>query len=800
MKLDVSLMRDVVTGVTQLLTNQGLTVTQRGAQAYVKPDKNGKPVLVNLPEIPDNASDELLLAIQGFLDHEVGHVLFTEFTYKLTEREADKKLHVYHNIVEDPLVEKLMGEKFPGSKFNTGLLHEFFLEKITEKALSEPAVAADPAKQFQIIMVPMMRALAGQKIFDEWMTKKGYWDHPFVKAVLAKLPADIRQRMQAMRNTRDSYEIATLVHGIMTTPPPPPPAMPEESEDEEQSDDKGAGQPSSESKPKDDESDPSEKDDQSKSTGDKDNDEESEPEQSEKDKKDDKDDSEQPESEDEADDDAQPDGDDQKPADEDADPDGGRGSRDEDDDGADDEPENDDGDDGAGEGSDDRSGGDGDGDDIIEEGSDGAGDADPDGDGDDADGDADGGKGSVGTAGGDEDAGEDAGRNGDEDGAEVSEADGGKDEDAGSPGKSNADHKKGKSGELGEEDQEGQAGIGGSEDLSGVETPTDLSQSIIGEITDQATRETRNAPYRVYSREWDRIETYEGPEVTDKQFQTFEHDIKAMIGPMQKDIERMMASRSLVMNTPGFRSGRLHGAALHKLSANDDRVFRRRFENKSKQTAVSLVIDNSGSMGGEKLTTAMQVAYALSQTLERVKIAHEVLGFTTGAPGAKDAPYSETVKIYDEIKAEESRIGGCFSRFDTVIMPIYKSFDERCTPEVRQRFASKASFQRDLGGNNDAESVEIAVKRLMKRREDRKVAIVLSDGYPAVGCNHSVKHHQHSHLHRVIANAEKNHIDLIGIGIMDDSVKSYYPKHVVINNVAELPTLVMREIKSLLTK
>jgi cobalamin biosynthesis protein CobT len=101
----------------------------------------------------------------------------------------------------------------------------------------------------------------------------------------------------------------------------------------------------------------------------------------------------------------------------------------------------------------------------------------------------------------------------------------------------------------------------------------------------------------------------------------------------------------------------------------------------------------------------------------------------------------------------------------------------------------------ELQNNVDGESVLTAAKRLLTRREPRKVMIVLSDGQPsAVG----IPAHLQSHLKRAVQTCEDMGIEMIGIGIETDSVKYYYPKHVVLRHANELPAAVMGELKRFL--
>ena len=68
-----------------------------------------------------------------------------------------------------------------------------------------------------------------------------------------------------------------------------------------------------------------------------------------------------------------------------------------------------------------------------------------------------------------------------------------------------------------------------------------------------------------------------------------------------------------------------------------------------------------------------------------------------------------------------------------------------------------------------------------------------------MGCRRGNAYEQHAHLHRVIDEATKAGIDLIGIGIKSTAVKNYYPRHVVLSDITTIPGTVMGELKRILT-
>jgi cobalamin biosynthesis protein CobT len=101
-----------------------------------------------------------------------------------------------------------------------------------------------------------------------------------------------------------------------------------------------------------------------------------------------------------------------------------------------------------------------------------------------------------------------------------------------------------------------------------------------------------------------------------------------------------------------------------------------------------------------------------------------------------------------------------------------------------------------MWGNNDADAIMFSYDRLLKQQTKRKVMIVLSDGSPADGMAGTDPYYA---LRYVVGNIEQEKkCDIIGIGILDDSVKEFYKKHVIVRSVnaleQELLTIISNNI------
>lgn len=839
MNKEIVILREAIAKIIPMIAGKGLKVTQMGTGAYVKADpRTGVPYLINIPSIPDNATPEFVASIQGFIDHEVAHVLFTDFNYKA--REKTPKLHSLHNIFEDTRIERGMAEKFPGSKRNLATLRAWFCENITKPALKN---AKSQEEAFGYILVVAMRALAGHREMKDFMDDENLWAHPLMAALMSKMSADFIKRIPLLASTADAYEAAVELHGILYPPPPPAPPQPEP-QPEDQEPEKNEGEDDQE--PSDGEDDEDHSDEEQTGDGEgegerehtEDNEDASGGEgESEEDEEKDQDagdgeDEGSGEGENEADDeseadaggDSSDDGDDEPPGEEDAEGDDA-GSEDEaDEDAGEDESEGagepngeegdaDDADDENGSGSSSDDADDGDQNEDSDDAADGSQASEPDEDAEGEDGETEEDDQSNGAAGsdlddqddesdGDADSGDADGES--EEGDETDETDAdGANEDVAVEHDSDADNEVAEEPEDGEEPMAA-VGYDGHNPFEALEdedlADKDLSSSIAVLIQKEAIEAVLASDYSVFTRQYDRIEPLPVPETFDQAHVTrLEDQTRQMTGVMQKDIERMMAAQSRIFKVGGQRSGKLNGPGLHRIMSNDDRVFARREEMKGKDTAVSLLMDCSGSMEGAKQATAVSASYALATTLERVNIPCECLGFTTmgyvGRHNSQQWPLShkQWEELLEAFNAEVAK-GVTFHRMMPIFMPVFKAFQERLNVDIKRRFAYMQVKQPHQGGNIDGESLEYAAIRLAQRKEKRKVIIVLSDGHPAGAINDS------GHLKMMAERLTKQGFDLVGIGIKDHAVSRFYDKHVVLQDIADLPGEVMKQLRVILQK
>lgn len=297
-------------------------------------------------------------------------------------------------------------------------------------------------------------------------------------------------------------------------------------------------------------------------------------------------------------------------------------------------------------------------------------------------------------------------------------------------------------------------------------------------------------PVRDFTKDFDYIKPAEVLEKANPA--PLQEAIDKTAAPMMKDIQRLIAARSLAVRTPGFRTGRLHPASLHRSMMGDDRVFSRKQETRTKDVAVSLVVDLSGSMAGSKVKTAIESAWAFSEVLSRLKIANEVIGFTTSSDTfSKMRADPVLMKEYNEFCASTSSR----ARLEPVYMPIFKAFDENFGVLQKKRLASAIQGHTGILQNNlDGHSLRYAALRILPRKEPRKIMIVFSDGVPAA----SVAGDLNKDLRDTVKSLSKSGLEMVGVGIQDESVKKFYPRYVVIHRVEDLVGTVMGKLRELL--
>jgi len=206
-----------------------------------------------------------------------------------------------------------------------------------------------------------------------------------------------------------------------------------------------------------------------------------------------------------------------------------------------------------------------------------------------------------------------------------------------------------------------------------------------------------------------------------------------------------------------------------------------------RDTVVTLLLDNSGSMRGRPISIAAICADVLARTLERCNVKVEILGFTTRAWKGGQSRERWLAQGRPQMPG----------RLNDLRHIIYKSAD---APWRRVRPNLGLMMKEGLLKENiDGEALEWAHRRVMARPEQRKIMMVISDGAPVDDSTLSVNpaNYLEKHLRDVIAMVERRRaVELIAIGIGHD-VTRYYQRAVTITDVEQLAGAMTEQLASL---
>jgi cobaltochelatase CobT len=301
--------------------------------------------------------------------------------------------------------------------------------------------------------------------------------------------------------------------------------------------------------------------------------------------------------------------------------------------------------------------------------------------------------------------------------------------------------------------------------------------------------------YRAYARQFDEEVAAEDlcdadelsrlRQQLDQQLQHLQGVVSRLANRLQR---RLMAQQTRAWEFD-LEEGMLDAGRLARVVVNpmQSLSYKRERDMEFRDTAVTLLIDNSGSMRGRPITVAAMCGDILARTLERCAVKVEILGFTTRA--WKGGQSRETW-VHDGKPRNPGRL-------NDLRHIIYKSAD---APWRRSRKNLGLMLREGLLKENiDGEALLWAYRRLMSRPEHRRILMVISDGAPVDDSTLSVNpgNFLERHLRDVIRDIEgRNYVELIAIGIGHD-VTRYYRRAVTIVDAEELGGTMMKKLSEL---
>ena len=317
-----------------------------------------------------------------------------------------------------------------------------------------------------------------------------------------------------------------------------------------------------------------------------------------------------------------------------------------------------------------------------------------------------------------------------------------------------------------------------------------------GDPRDYQSDETaRNQGYRVFTDKYDEI--IEAAELCDSEeldrlrglLDRHLESLTSVIAKLANRLQRkLMAyqnrSWDFDLEEGVLDAGKLHRVVTQPLSALS---FKQEQDTKFRDTIVTLLLDNSGSMRGRPITIAAVTADILARTLERCGVKVEILGFTTKA--WKGGQSREAWQL----AGKPDKPG----RLNDLRHIIYKAGD---IPYRRARRSLGLMLREGiLKENIDGEALLWAHNRLLARHEDRQILMVISDGAPVDDSTLSANsgNYLEKHLRQVIAMIqERSPVELLAIGIGHD-VTRYYERAVTITDAEQLGGAVMTQLADL---
>ncbi|MDF1854366.1 cobaltochelatase subunit CobT [Pseudooceanicola sp.] len=265
--------------------------------------------------------------------------------------------------------------------------------------------------------------------------------------------------------------------------------------------------------------------------------------------------------------------------------------------------------------------------------------------------------------------------------------------------------------------------------------------------------------------------------------------LKGAVSRLANKLQRRLQAQQNRSWEFDLEEGTLDAGRLARVVANPTTPlsFKVEKDTEFRDTIVTLLLDNSGSMRGRPISIAAICADVLARTLERCSVKVEILGFTTKAWKGGQA----REKWLADGRPQQP------GRLNDLRHIVYKSAD---APWRRVRPNLGLMMKEGLLKENiDGEALEWAHRRMVNRREARKILMVISDGAPVDDSTLSVNpaNYLEKHLRDVIAMVEKRKaVELLAIGIGHD-VTRYYERAVTITDAEQLAGAITEQLASL---
>ena len=350
------------------------------------------------------------------------------------------------------------------------------------------------------------------------------------------------------------------------------------------------------------------------------------------------------------------------------------------------------------------------------------------------------------------------------------------------------------------EQKEDQNGLDGDYDFDDYS----MNEQLVDTDSDEQSSETViqrmgidaiNKNYNIYTTQFDEVAKAENLE-TDEEINILRNNLdqqlvafQDLITKLANKLQRQLLAKQNRSWEFDLEEGLLDSSKLPRIIMDPyhSLSFKKEKDLDFKDTVVTLLIDNSGSMRGRPITIAALCADILSRTLERCSVKVEILGFTT-----KNWKGGKSRELWNNNNKPKKP-----GRLNDLRHIIYKNADTHW----RQSKKNLGLMLKEglLKENIDGEAISWAFNRIKKRKEVRKILMVISDGAPVDDSTLSVNSGDYleKHLKKIVKFIEnKTDIEILAIGIGHD-VSRYYNKAIKITDVQELGDVMISQLSAL---
>ena len=301
--------------------------------------------------------------------------------------------------------------------------------------------------------------------------------------------------------------------------------------------------------------------------------------------------------------------------------------------------------------------------------------------------------------------------------------------------------------------------------------------------------------YKYYTKEFDEIILAEDLETEEELFRLRQNldqqllQLKSFISKLANKLQRKLLAKQNRSWDFDLEEGTLDTSKLPRIIIDplNSLSFKKEKQTEFKDTLVTILIDNSGSMRGKPISVAAICADILSRTLERCSVKVEILGFTT-----KHWKGGSSRELW--MKNDKPKSPG---RLNDLRHIVYKSAD---TPwRLAKKNMGLMLKEGLLKENIDGEALKWAFEKMSKRKEERKILMVISDGAPVDDSTLSTNSSDflETNLKNTVKWIEdKSNVELLAIGIGHD-VTRYYKKAVKITDVQDLGDVMINQLTDL---